>query len=327
MGYRFNGVCLDFAWCNFELEIIIKEITMQNPYGLIPRDPLPGQAVYNRIFSGGGQVGASKDWRDLLPPRERQYNIPFCVSFSRTNCAEAKGREAGIDVNLSDRELGVISGTTKQGNYLDVVADTLRKVGVTTEVDVPFTQEMLNNISDSAWNKTFALPSTLGKKRYKGGDFSFVIGRAQIVDALNYSPLQLAIGIGDTWESAGIVNKPNSIGAYHAVTLYHVDAQGYMYIQDSIGKELKTLTPDYPYTGILSFRDLPENWKDIMAEIEFVHRVGTSEYAFLEQTPHTEVLHKAVNEKHLEVLSEVFGVNIKNPAGQIDFNKARDINI
>jgi len=85
----------------------------QNPYGLIPRDPLPGQAVYNRIFAGAGGAGASKDWRGILPPRERQYSIPFCVSFSRTNCAEAKAKEAGIDVNLSDRELGVISGTTK----------------------------------------------------------------------------------------------------------------------------------------------------------------------------------------------------------------------
>lgn len=299
----------------------------QNPYGVIPRDPLPGQAVYNRIFAGGVGAGASKDWRGILPPRERQYAIPFCVAFSRTNCAEAKAKEAGIDVNLSDRELGVLSGTTKQGNYLDVVSYTFKQIGITTEQDVPFTQEMLNDISDPVWNKTFALPDTTGKKRYKGGGFSFVIGREQLIDALQYSPLQMAVGIGETWETTGIVEKPKAIGAYHAVTLAHIDAQGSYYIQDSIGREWKTLTPDYPYTGILSFRDLPENWKDIMALIEFVHIAGTSEFGFLETTAHTKIFHRAVNEKHLTVLAEVFGVQIRNGIGEIDFGRAKEISI
>ena len=298
----------------------------QNPYGLIPRDPLPGQAVYNRIFAGAGETGASKDWRGILPSRERQYQIPFCVSFSRLNCAEGKAREEGVDLNLSDRELGVISGTTKQGNYLDVVSDTFRKVGVTTEQEVPFTMEMLTDISDPVWKKTFALPNTTGKRRYKGGNSSWVIGRPMITDALNHSPLQMAVGIGDTWENPDIVRKPSSIGAYHAVTLAHIDSQGNYYIQDSIGREWKTLSPDYPYTGILSFRDLPENWKDIMAQIDFVHKAGTSEYGFMEKTAHTEIYHKGVNENHLVVLSEVFGVNIWTD-GKIDFRKAREIDI
>jgi len=207
------------------------------------------------------------------------------------------------------------------------VSDFFRNKGVTTESDVPFTQEMLTDISDPVWKKTFTLPDTTGKRRYKGGSQSWVIGKAQMIDALNYSPLQIAIGIGNTWENPGVVHKPSSIGAYHAVTLAHIDEEGYLHIQDSIGREWKKLTPDYPYTGILSFRDLPENWKDIMAQIDFVHKTGTQEYGFMEKTAHTEIYHKGVNEKHLEVLSEVFGVNIKNAAGQIDFNKARDINI
>ncbi|MEW6126722.1 MAG: hypothetical protein AB1757_06765 [Acidobacteriota bacterium] len=237
------------------------------PYGLLVRDPLPGQAVYNRIFAGGIGSGESFNWKPFLPPRERQYRIPFCVAFSRTNCAEAKGRKEGIDINLSDRELGVISGTTQQGNYMDTVSEFFRQKGITLEKDVPFTDAMLNLSTPNAWADIFNLPDTTEKKRYKGGNFSWVYGLGAMIDALNYSPLQIAVGIGSNWESNGPIGAPAKITAYHAVTLYHIDSQGNKYIQDSIGKEWKILKPDYPLTGTLSFRDLPEDWKDNMARV------------------------------------------------------------
>ena len=302
------------------------EIKQLSPYGLLVRDPLPEQAVYNRIFAGGIGTGESYNWKEYLPVRERQFQLPFCVTFSRTNCAEAKGLKEGVDLNFSDRELGVISGTTKQGNYMDTVSDWFRSKGVTLEADVPFTQEMLQYPS-FYWKQIFDLPDTTGKKRYKGGNFSWVYGQGAMIDALNHSPLQIALGLGSNWESDGIISAPSTITAYHAVTLYHIDAAGNRYIQDSIGKEFKTLRPDYPLTGTLSFRDLPEDWKDFMAKIEFVHKAGTQEYGFLEKTTHSELYHKAVGEAHLKVLAEVFGVTITDASGKIDFSKARDISI
>ena len=296
-------------------------------YGLLVRDPLPEQAVYNRIFAGGIGAGESFNWKPFLPVRERQYRIPFCVSFSRTNCAEAKAKKEGIDINLSDRELGVISGTGRQGNYMDTVSDFFRKKGITLEKDVPFTDAMLHLSTSTAWTDIFNLPDTTGKKRYKGGNFSWVYGLGAMIDALNHSPLQIAVGIGSNWESNGPIGPPAKIAAYHAVTLYHIDSQGNKHIQDSIGKEWKILKPEYPLTGTLSFRDLPENWKDNMAQIEFVHRAGTEEYGFLEKTAHSELYHKAIGEVHLAVLAEVFGVSILGPDNKIDFSKARDITL
>ncbi len=244
---------------------------MYKPYGYIPESIKPGSAVYDLIFNvGAGEVRESFNWIKFLPARERQYWIPFCVSFSRLNCAEAVGKKQGIDINFSDRELGVISGTTITGNSMEPVSEFFRKVGVRKEQDCPFTEEMVKYGGDVIWKKIFDLPNNTGQKVYKGGNHSWVYGRAAMVDALDHSPLQIAVGIDGNWEKEGMVQTPSKIEAYHAVTLYYIDALGYMYIQDSIGREFKKLNPDYPLTGVKSFRDLPENWKDIMVNRFFI---------------------------------------------------------
>jgi hypothetical protein len=236
-----------------------------SPYGYIPEAHSPTDAVYDRIFAGGPASIASFDWRPYAPQREGQSWIPFCVSFSRNNCGEAKAKRDGVDINLSDRELGVISGTTMAGNSMNAVSEAFRTEGIRTEKDVPFTERMLKYSGDDIWREIFNIPQN-NARRYFGGNHSWVYGRAAMIDALTYSPLQIAVGIGETWEDSGVVAPPKNISAYHAITLHYIDADGYMYIQDSIGKEWKTLTPDYPLTGTKSFRDLPENWKEIMVK-------------------------------------------------------------
>jgi hypothetical protein len=297
-----------------------------SPYGYIPETIKPESAVYNRVFAGELGAGESFDWRPFAPVRERQYWIPFCVSFSRTNCAECVAAKAGVPINFSDRELGVISGTTMSGNTLEAVSEAFRVKGVRTEKQVPFTERMLKYSGDDIWKEIFDIPPD-NYQRYYGGNHSWVFGKAAMIDALKYSPLQIAVGLGETWEDEGVVKKPKNILSYHAITLLYIDAAGYMYIQDSIGKADKILEPDYPLTGVKSFRDLPENWKDTMAIIKFVHKANTQEYGFLERTAHTEIYHKAVGEQHLRVLSEVFGVSITAPDGKIDFSKAEEMQL
>lgn len=232
-----------------------------NPFGYIPESQIPGSAVYNRIFEIGGSL-ESYDWRPYAPARERQYWIPFCVSFSRLNCAETIAKRDGLDINLSDRELGVVSGTTLYGNSLEAVSEVFRKKGVRTEEQVPFTEHMVNFSGADIWDEIFNIPEDRGEYRYKGGSHSWVYGLRAMVDALKYSPLQMAVGIGDTWEDEGVVRPPKNLITYHAVTLLYIDSSGYLYIQDSIGKEFKKLSPDYGITGCKSFRDLPQNWKE-----------------------------------------------------------------
>ncbi len=257
------------------LKILYKDFPEgANPFGYIPENPKADAAVYNVIFDLVGGKAASFDWRPYAPPRERQYWIPFCVSFSRLNCAETKAKMDGVDINLSDREMGVIAKTTLSGNSLEAVSEAFRNIGVRQESLVPFTDRMLKYAGDDIWREIFDLPPVLpGQRIYKGGNHSWVYGRPAMIDAMQFSPLQIAVGIGETWEDDGIVKPPKSIGSYHAVMVLYIDADGYIYIQDSIGKEFKTLEPDYPMTGVKSFRDLPENWKDIMAS-KFIIKTG-----------------------------------------------------
>lgn len=241
----------------------------KNPFGYTPEAIRPDSAIYDFIFQVAGKK-ESFDWRPYAPVRERQYWIPFCVSFSRLNVFETLANKDGTQINLSDRELGVISGTTILGNSLENVSETFRKIGVRTEKEVPFTDRMINFAGDDIWKEIFDLPKDDKAKRYKGGNHSWVVGKAAMIDALQYSPLQIAVPLDGNWEVNGVVKPPKTNESYHAVMLMYIDQDGNMYIQDSIGKEFKTLSPDYPITGCKSFRDLPENWKEIMANKYFI---------------------------------------------------------
>lgn len=311
------------------LKILYKDFPENaNPFAYVPEAVKPAAAVYNRIFQIGAAPRASKDWRTWAPPRERQYWIPFCVSFSRLNCGETKAKSEGVDINLSDRELGVGSGTTIYGNSLEAVSEYFRKTGVRTEDQCPFTDQMLNYAGDDIWKKIFDLPPVLpGQRLYQGGNHSWVYGQQAMIDAMDYSPLQIAVGIDGNWEADGIVQPPVNVQGYHAVMLLFIDTDGKRYIQDSVGKEFKILSPDYPLTGCKSFRDLPENWKDIMPLITFVHKIGTSEYGFIEKTTFTEIYHKAISEEDLKFQATKFGVNVLNADGTVNFAGAKDITL
>lgn len=243
--------------------------------GYIPEKIVPGAAIYDFVFQDhiGAAPKASKDWRPVMQPRERQGWWPFCVTYSRLACAEAVAKAKGLNFRLSRLVLGVLSGTggywhgQTSGNSLEAVSETFRnKADVLADVR-EFTADEITYAGQDVWDKAFQLPDSIGSAdKYFGGSHSWVIGKAAMVAALEFSPLQIACGIGDTWENDGVVKTPSAITAYHAITVCFIDAANQIYIQDSIGKEWKILSPDYPLTGIKSFRDLPDNWKDLNAK-------------------------------------------------------------
>lgn len=241
--------------------------------GYIPELIAETAAIYNRVFgTGGGPIRASKDWRPNMAPRRRQGWWPFCVSYSRVACALAVAAVSGVTIDLSRLVLGVLSGTggpfahpaTPSGNSLENVSETFRKIGDVLSSIRDFTDKEITYSGQDVWDNAFNLPAAVAAaKKYLGGSHSWVFGRAAQVDALDHSPLQIACPIGETWENDGIVQPPKVISDYHSPTLCFIDANGVMYIQDTIGKEWKQLSPDYPLTGTKSFRDLPENWKEL----------------------------------------------------------------
>jgi hypothetical protein len=228
--------------------------------GLKLTKPKPTDAVYQQIF--GAEIAEPINWLYWLPVKEFQ-TVPFCVTFSRLNCAETISKKTGEELNFSDRYLGVIAGTTKQGNSLDNVSDFFRNKGTPLDKDCPFTT--------TDWVKIFDLSGVPKDVRmYKGGNYSWLAKTdiASLKNALAYSPVQLGIGCGETYYDE-VVSPPKNIYSYHAVECYWIDDK-YIYIFDSIQSPLKKLSINYPIQCAMSFRDLPDNWRDLqfMAKLE-----------------------------------------------------------
>lgn len=83
-----------------------------------------------------------QDWTPYLPKYEAQEKLArtqACVTFSALNCIETQlKQQTGKEWNFSDRFTAKMSGTTKNGNGLQKVLDSIRKDGWLLEEDYPF---------------------------------------------------------------------------------------------------------------------------------------------------------------------------------------------
>ncbi len=64
---------------------------------------------------------------------------------------EVKNNPSAYSFNFSDRAVAVLSGTTKQGNYLWRVGDSIRKDGLVAEDDYPF-------VENPTWETYYVMP-------------------------------------------------------------------------------------------------------------------------------------------------------------------------
>lgn len=137
---------------------------MQQNHGFIPEpiketDYIAGQAsgieFEDRL--------PDTNWTIYLPDEERQringVETMSCVSFSAVNVCETQanyllannvfsdeartfflnnGYIVNGKFNFSDKFIAILSETTKQGNYLTKVSDTIRKYGLIPEASLPF---------------------------------------------------------------------------------------------------------------------------------------------------------------------------------------------
>lgn len=237
----------------------------------------PEDAIYERVF--GYSENKAFDWRPYLPKRERQFWIPWCVAMSRLDCAEAVAKRLKIDIDFSDWRLAVESGTTKQGNSFEAVSEWLRKKGVDLESDTPFPQKLIDD-GWPAWGKIQILPKA-GSRLYYGGSHSWVLSKEAMIDALNHSPLQIAVSDSDAnWERDGIVQNPIVKNYSHGTTLSWIDDDGNYYVRDTIGKPEKILNPNYPIISCKSFRDLPDNWKTMNNFVKIIKDANSASVGF-----------------------------------------------
>jgi hypothetical protein len=139
----------------------------------------------------------SADWRPYLPDGELQRSANadgmHCVSSSNTNSSEIQIKQMSNQVwNFSERFLAKMSNTTRQGNWLNVVAETVRKNGLVSEASWPTPK-------DFTWESFYTEIPDEVKARAKA-EFPFSIAyewvpsdKASLLYHLQHAPLQITI--------------------------------------------------------------------------------------------------------------------------------------
>jgi hypothetical protein len=87
------------------------------------------------------------DWTDSLPAVEKQSTPNFdsynCTGFATTNQIEMYlFKRFGEKINVSDRWVGIISGTKPPGNDPHTVYEAIRKYGLIPESMLPFSDDI-----------------------------------------------------------------------------------------------------------------------------------------------------------------------------------------
>ena len=163
------------------------------------------------------------DWRPYLPTAEKQADpteTMACVSFSNLSLLEIQHKQqTGIEPNWSDRFIAKLSGTTHSGNRFDVVADTVRKVGVVKQEDWPYVKGWDNfytEIPQSVLNKAQKIEVMYEK---------ITPVETEMMYHLKHAPLQVSIKLPN----------PN-----HAVSLVYIE-KGLAWYFDTYSPFLKTI--------------------------------------------------------------------------------------
>jgi hypothetical protein len=263
---------------------------IENGGGVQIIPPAISDAHYERIFKIGAEQTESFDWKPYRPKFENQFNTYDCTNFSRTNAAEYMAKKAGVkdgesELNFSDLHLAVLSGTTKNGNNLNAPSEAFRTLGIVLQEHCQYDQDMLLN-PIGTWAKRQQKVNAIPKdaRRYKGGNHSWVSPiKAILKDALESSPLQIAVGIDHRWNEGGIIPRCVNPTAYHAIVLEKIFFDGRYRIFDSGTQEEKILASDYIIEQAKSFRDLPNNWKEVQKKTMFqlIKKKGKPEVCFV----------------------------------------------
>lgn len=238
-----------------------------NP-GLIPSPLDQRDAQYDAVFPLGGDVRDSRDWSSKMPPYRNQGWIPSCTAFA------TRAVKFALDGGLvSAIYLFFKSGGWRSGNYAHAPAAEMKDNGTLDERFKPYPNP--NDYSYDTWEqlKQDSLQASAEAvedgKRHRLASYSFVpMSSAQaVVDALEHSPLALAVPIHQGYFTATEGWTPRENPAWHLVCLVQRKADGTLKIFDSLGQSANfdgfhELPPDYPVGVAVSVRDLPDDWKE-----------------------------------------------------------------
>jgi len=201
---------------------------------------------------------AVPDWTSYLPSDEWQRNATLdtmaCVSFSCNNCIETqlnwmlaedllsletknwlieKGYlESNNKINFSDRWLAKVSNTTKDGNYLVVVGDAARKIGLVPEKLWPWDRS-----KEWSWEEYYKEPPaelySLAEEFLEHFKINYEwiytinpFGASdpypvqEVIKQLHHAPLQIATPVCSPWNTIEVIERCGLSNASHATEKY-----------------------------------------------------------------------------------------------------------
>ena len=150
----------------------------------------------------------SGDWEADLPLEERQSNdngdSMSCVTFGEVSGIETQEfswlKAFGIPdaPNYSDRWIAKMSGTTREGNYLWKVAETIRKYGLVREESypappLPWTWEQYHADINPALKAKLELEGQEWLKKWDVKYESIAFDKASLIYHLKMSPLVVVL--------------------------------------------------------------------------------------------------------------------------------------
>ena len=241
-------------------------------------------------------------WDEFLPIVESQRNAHLdfssCVSFSATNCIEIllnrmiMTMEMSYDnlrwltdngyidsndkVNFSDRFTAKMSGTTKEGNYLTKVGDSIRNDGL-----VP---ESVWGVDDSikTWDDYYSeIPENIKalglefNKRFKI-NYEWVLAGSpnlnKVKEHLQQAPLQLASATCSPWNTTEII-EGCGFTTNHATVLYGF-TENYLKDFDSYNPYCKKLALNYGIAYVLKYVCEEIEQEDKFSEFKTIMKYG-----------------------------------------------------
>ena len=256
--------------------------------GVLVRPPEPSDF----IVGAENEIAAAArletgDWRPFLGTDEQQISLYFdtmaCVTFSATNCVEAQVNwmvanglipEATLNelkemgyfdekgkFNCSDRFTAKMSGTTRRGNYLTAVWDSIRNDGLLPEKDWAYPREQRTPVFD--WDDYYKeIPQELKDKAKKlsktGGIFDIAYqwlvpgdgaNQTNFSKWLKAAPIQLATAVCPPWNTSEVV-QGCSLAVGHATMMFSAKDAWYD-IEDHYKPFQKRLALNYPIPNAL----------------------------------------------------------------------------
>jgi hypothetical protein len=152
------------------------------------------------------------DWKPYAKQIQTEYQgiAPFYTSFAACNAYEIMAKQRGININLSDRHLAVLSKSALAGQTFPNVLNAFINYGVVSEQDCPFPWWMRWFFTNKwVWSQISNISNlNPAAKHYKIDDwYSIDINNASIQKGLEDSPTLL------------LINSPYtpSLQGYHAV--------------------------------------------------------------------------------------------------------------